>query len=70
MDNAVVSITSINAGNAFNVIPQSVLMGGTVRTLREEVRNHIEDAARPPRSEHRRRFRRDRAQSTTSATTR
>jgi len=43
MDNAVVSITSIHAGDAFNVIPQSVEMGGTVRTLREEVRTHIEE---------------------------
>ena len=43
MENAVVSITSIHAGDAFNVIPESVEMGGTVRTLREEVRTHIEE---------------------------
>ena len=42
MDNAVVSLTTIEAGNAFNVIPQTLTMTGTVRTLREEVRNHVE----------------------------
>lgn len=42
MDSAVVSLTTVHAGNAFNVIPQSVALTGTVRTLREEVRNHIE----------------------------
>ncbi|WP_333829209.1 M20 aminoacylase family protein [Pararhodobacter sp.] len=42
MDSAVVSLTTVHAGNAFNVIPQSVALTGTVRALREEVRNHIE----------------------------
>ena len=42
MDSAVVSLTTVHAGNAFNVIPQSVALTGTVRVLREEVRNHIE----------------------------
>ena len=42
MDNAVVSLCTIHAGNAFNVIPQTIEMTGTVRTLREEVREHIE----------------------------
>lgn len=42
MDNAVISLTTIHAGNAFNVIPQAIEMTGTVRTLREEVRSHIE----------------------------
>lgn len=42
MDNAVVSLCTIHAGNAFNVIPQTLEMTGTVRTLREEVRTHIE----------------------------
>ena len=44
IDNAVVSLTSIHAGDAFNVIPQVLTMNGTVRTLREAVRNHIEQA--------------------------
>jgi len=42
MDSAVVSLTTAHAGNAFNVIPQSVSLTGTVRALREEVRNQIE----------------------------
>ncbi|QWK80392.1 M20 aminoacylase family protein [Ochrobactrum sp. BTU1] len=43
LDSAVISITTIHGGDAFNVIPQSLKLTGTVRTLREEVRNHIED---------------------------
>ncbi|WP_075220506.1 M20 aminoacylase family protein [Acuticoccus yangtzensis] len=42
IDSAVVSVCTIEAGNAFNVIPQKVEMTGTVRTLREEVRDMIE----------------------------
>lgn len=42
MDNAVISLCTIHAGDAFNVIPQELEITGTVRTLREEVRNHIE----------------------------
>lgn len=42
MDSAVISLCTIEAGNAFNVIPQDVRMVGTVRTLREEVRTHVE----------------------------
>lgn len=43
MDSAVVSLCTIHAGIAFNVVPQAVEMTGTVRTLREEVRTHVED---------------------------
>ncbi|MFD1198077.1 M20 aminoacylase family protein [Brucella gallinifaecis] len=43
LDSAVISITTIHGGDAFNVIPQSIKLSGTVRTLREEVRNHIEE---------------------------
>ena len=39
LDSVVVSITTIHGGDAFNVIPQSIRMTGTVRTLREEVRD-------------------------------
>ncbi|WP_374424581.1 M20 aminoacylase family protein [Paracoccus sp. (in: a-proteobacteria)] len=39
LDAVVVSITTIHGGDAFNVIPQSICMTGTVRTLREEVRD-------------------------------
>lgn len=43
LDSAVISITTIHGGDAFNVIPQAIKLTGTVRTLREEVRNHIEE---------------------------
>ena len=43
MDNAVISVTTIHAGDAFNVIPQAIELSGTVRSLREEVRDHIEE---------------------------
>lgn len=42
LDSAVISLCTIEAGNAFNVIAQDVRMTGTVRTLREEVRTHVE----------------------------
>ncbi|MFT8718214.1 M20 aminoacylase family protein [Acetobacter sp.] len=42
IDSAVVSITTIHGGDAFNVIPESIRLTGTVRTLRETVRNRIE----------------------------
>ena len=41
-DSAVVSLCTIQAGNAFNVIPQELTMTGTVRTLREDVRTMLE----------------------------
>ncbi|GHF45342.1 M20 aminoacylase family protein [Seohaeicola zhoushanensis] len=43
IDSAVISLCTIQAGNAFNVIPQDLTMTGTVRTLREEVRDMIEE---------------------------
>ncbi|MDU9006697.1 M20 aminoacylase family protein [Sedimentitalea todarodis] len=42
LDSAVVSLCTIHAGNAFNVVPQAIELTGTVRTLREEVRDHVE----------------------------
>ena len=42
VDSAVISLCTIQAGNAFNVIPQDLTMTGTVRTLREDVRDMIE----------------------------
>ncbi|MFD2238103.1 amidohydrolase [Aureimonas populi] len=42
MDSAVISITTIHGGDAFNVIPQSIRLTGTVRTLKEDVRAHVE----------------------------
>lgn len=42
VDNAVVSITTFHAGDAFNVIPQTAKLTGTVRTLDQGVRDMIE----------------------------
>lgn len=38
-DGAVISVTTIKAGEAYNVIPQSATMQGTVRFFRNEVRD-------------------------------
>jgi len=43
LDAAVVSITQFHAGTADNIIPTSVGMRGTVRTLRAEVRDLVEE---------------------------
>ena len=42
LDSAVVSICSIEAKNPYNIIADSVALTGTVRTFKEEVRNHVE----------------------------
>jgi amidohydrolase len=42
LDSAVVSICEFHAGNARNVIPQTALLTGTVRTLNSEVRKMVE----------------------------
>jgi len=42
LDSAVVSICEFHAGNAHNVIPQRVSLSGTVRTLKAETRDLIE----------------------------
>jgi len=41
-DTAVLSITRIQTGDAYNVIPQSAAMAGTVRTMKSEVMAMIE----------------------------
>ena len=41
---AVLSITMLNAGTAFNVIPDVVEMSGTCRTMDEEDRNRLENS--------------------------
>ncbi len=43
IDTAVVSVTQFHAGAAFNVIPEDVVLRGTVRCFSEEVRAMIED---------------------------
>src|SRR3954463_1731681 len=46
LESAVVSVCSIKAGEAFNVIPQTATLLGTVRTLTEEVRDLCETRIR------------------------
>ncbi len=41
LDNAVISITRLEAGNTWNVLPQTAQMEGTVRTFQEHVRDGI-----------------------------
>ena len=41
-DTAVLSITRIQSGDAYNVIPQSAIMAGTVRTMKSDVMTMIE----------------------------
>jgi hippurate hydrolase len=43
LDSAVVSVTTFNAGDTHNVIPQTARLTGTIRTLRPEVRQSIEN---------------------------
>ncbi|MBU2867557.1 M20 aminoacylase family protein [Pacificibacter marinus] len=38
----VVSLCAIEGGNAYNVIPQDLTLKGTVRTMNETVRDHVE----------------------------
>ena len=40
---AVLSVTTVNAGTAYNVIPRTARLTGTVRTLDEEVRQQMEE---------------------------
>jgi hippurate hydrolase len=46
LDNAVVSITAIHGGEAFNVIPDRVEMRGTIRTFSESVTKTVETELR------------------------
>ena len=41
LDNAVISVCTIHGGSAFNIIPESVEMTGTIRTLKPEIREYI-----------------------------
>lgn len=40
---AVLSITHIQAGNTWNIVPQEALLEGTIRTLREDLRREIRE---------------------------
>ncbi|MEM6616193.1 MAG: M20 aminoacylase family protein [Pseudomonadota bacterium] len=46
LDNAVVSLTALNSGTAFNVIPEVAHIKGTVRTYKKEVQDMVEDNLR------------------------
>ncbi len=46
LDSAVISICEFHAGNARNVIPQSAILRGTVRTLTPKVRDLVEKRVR------------------------
>lgn len=46
LEPAVVSITKVEAGSAFNVIPEEAVAMGTIRTFNEEVRNRIVERMR------------------------
>ncbi len=41
LDSAVVTVGQISAGTASNIIPQTAMLKGTVRTLSEETRQHV-----------------------------
>ncbi len=44
VDSAVVTVTQVHAGNAWNIIPDSVLLRGTVRSFKPEVQ-HLQEVA-------------------------
>ena len=44
LDSVLVSVTRINAGSADNIIPQTVELGGTVRTYKPELRTSTREA--------------------------
>ena len=66
VDSVVVTVTKFHAGDAYNIIPETARIAGTVRTLRKEVaatcaRAHAHDLRRPRHSlrrQDRRRLRR------------
>lgn len=46
LDAAVVSVTRFRAGDTWNVIPETAVLAGTTRALRDEVRDQIEAGVR------------------------
>jgi hippurate hydrolase len=46
LDAAVITVATMEAGSAANQIPDEAVMRGTMRTLRNEVRDDVEDAIR------------------------
>ena len=46
MDTAVLSVTKIASGDAYNVVPQTAVMAGTARAFKTEVMDMIEERLR------------------------
>jgi amidohydrolase len=46
LDSAVVSVTRFQAGHADNVLPETAVLGGTVRSLNGELQDKLEDGLR------------------------
>lgn len=46
LDSLVISVTKFHAGDAYNVIPQTATLSGTVRTLNKETRRFAEERLR------------------------
>jgi hippurate hydrolase len=46
LDSAVVSVTRFHAGHADNVLPETAVLGGTVRTLNGELQDALEEGVR------------------------
>ncbi|MFE4710708.1 amidohydrolase [Paenibacillus sp. NPDC056722] len=41
LNSAVISVTKLHSGNAWNIIPETAVLGGTIRTFTEEVRSKV-----------------------------
>ncbi len=70
MRSAVLSVTMVQAGEAFNIIPRTVKLTGTVRTLDEEVRDLMEERLQERDRRSRRESRRQGRGAATAAATR
>jgi amidohydrolase len=46
LDSAVISVTAMNAGDAFNVIPSAVRLKGTIRTFEADIRTLVHERFR------------------------
>ena len=50
LDNGVISVTRVAGGHAYNIVPERVELGGTIRTFKEETRcrlaRRVEEAAK------------------------
>ncbi|KZL20657.1 putative hydrolase YxeP [Pseudovibrio axinellae] len=46
LESSVVSVTFFNAGTAYNIIPDSAKLGGTIRTLNQDVRTQVAERVR------------------------